>query len=171
MILPGMTDFLRGKSRPRSNDERLALLGVCQFQGLYSTAARLYAEAFAADPKLAEVPDPPIRYKAAGMASLAGSGRNEDAADSGAPERARWRRQAREWLRADLASLSKQSDRSEPQVRETLQRTLESWRIDPDLAGLRDPVALERLTPSERQECQSLWRDLDALLEKIRGPR
>jgi hypothetical protein len=42
------------------------------------------------------------------------------------------------------------------------------WRKDPDLAGLRDPDALEKLPPAERQECRTLWSDHNALLERAR---
>src|SRR5262249_45750660 len=54
MILPNLPAFLRGEYQPQDNDERLALLGVCQFEGRYGAAARLYADAFAADPHLAD---------------------------------------------------------------------------------------------------------------------
>ena len=49
------------------------------------------------------------------------------------------------------------------QVRETL---LETWRADPDLAGLRDQDALDDLAPEERRECLMLWSDFDALLNR-----
>src|SRR5206468_3967378 len=46
MILPNLPAFLAGNYQPQENDERLALLGTCQFQGLNVAAARLYADAF-----------------------------------------------------------------------------------------------------------------------------
>ena len=105
-------------------------------------------------------------YKAACFAALAGAGRGDDETTAGDSERARWRRQARDWLRADLASIKKLLDSNGPVSRQDLRRTLASWAADPDLAGLRDPAELERLTPAERQECRDLWRDHDALLER-----
>jgi hypothetical protein len=48
MILPNLPAFLDGKYRPQDNDERLALLGGCQFTN--RSLVRLYAEAFAAAP-------------------------------------------------------------------------------------------------------------------------
>ena len=39
------------------------------------------------------------------------------------------------------------------------------------LAGLREPDALDKLSPDERQECRTLWRDLDALLERAKAPK
>jgi serine/threonine-protein kinase len=167
LILPDLPALLDGAYRPRDNDERLALLGVCQFEGRWSTAARLYAEAFEAEPKLAEGRYAQDHYEAARLAALAGSGRGEDETAAGDPERARWRRQARDWLRADLASMKKLLDGNAPGSRQNLQSTLERWAADPDLAGLRDPAGLERLTPAERQECRDLWRDHDALLKHV----
>ena len=54
MILPDLPAFLDGKYQPRDNDERLALLGICQFTNRTRALARLYADAFAAAPQLAE---------------------------------------------------------------------------------------------------------------------
>ena len=51
LILPEIAAFLEGKYLPR-DDERLALLGVCQFTNRTVAQARLYADAFAADPQL-----------------------------------------------------------------------------------------------------------------------
>ena len=42
---------------------------------------------------------------------------------------------------------------------------------EPDPAGLRDPGALERLPPAERQACHALWRDLEARLAATPPPR
>src|SRR5258708_34821158 len=99
MILPNLPAFLQGEYQPQDNDERLALLGICQFQGLAAAAARLYADAFAADPDLAEdltteclhraaraekpinrieVPNTECRYLAARCAALAGCGLRKD---------------------------------------------------------------------------------------------
>jgi hypothetical protein len=54
MIIQSLPAFLDGKYRPQDNDERLALLGVCQFTNRARASARLYADGFATDPYLAE---------------------------------------------------------------------------------------------------------------------
>jgi serine/threonine-protein kinase len=54
LILPQLPEFLAGQYEPQDNDERLALLGICQFKELRLAMARLYADIFAADPNLAE---------------------------------------------------------------------------------------------------------------------
>jgi hypothetical protein len=41
------------------------------------------------------------------------------------------------------------------------QRVLSRWVKDPDLAGVRDPVALAKLPEEERREWQSLWQQLE----------
>src|SRR4029077_16335728 len=63
LILPDLPAFLRGEYEPRDNDECLALVGTCQSQGRYHTAARSYAEAFTADPDLADNLTTECRYR------------------------------------------------------------------------------------------------------------
>ena len=104
LILPDLPAFLDGKYEPRDNDERLALLGVCQSTNRICAEARLYADAFAEAPGMAEDLDVGHRYGAACVAALAGCGRGVDAAGLGETDRTRWREQARLWLRADLAA-------------------------------------------------------------------
>jgi serine/threonine-protein kinase len=171
LILPDLPAFLQGKYEPRDNDERVALLGACQFKNLRRTAARLYADAFAADPKLAEDLKAETRYRAARCAAVAGSGSGADGAGLSEPERARWRKQARQWLRLDLAAWTKRLETAKPTDRAEVRKTLARWREDPDLAGLRDPSALEKLPPAERQECLALWRGLDALFKRVQASR
>jgi serine/threonine-protein kinase len=190
LILPDLPAFLRGGHRPRDNDERLALVGVCQFQGRPHVAARLYAEAFASDPALAEdlasecraraaLGDrQPVgrveelaaegRYPAARCAALAGCGRGEDGAGLGEAERARWRRQARDWLRADLALWAQALASGSGAARGRVKNVLTYWQADPDLAGLREPGALEQLSADERKEWLALWDEVGAVLRRAR---
>lgn len=53
-----------------------------------------------------------------------------------------------------------------PQTRPVILRTLQHWKQDPDLAGVRDPEALVKLDEEERKAWQALWVDVDALLKK-----
>ncbi len=158
MILPDVKGFLAGKHKPQDNDERLALLGICQFKDLRRAAAGLYAAAFQADPTLAEDLQAGHRYAAARCAALTGSGGGADGAPVDSDERARWRQQACAWLRADLeAWSSKRADRAQAQ------RALSRWRSDPELAVMRDREALAKMPLAERQQWLALWRDVDAL--------
>jgi hypothetical protein len=168
MILPNLPEFVRGAYRPRSNDERLALVGLCQFKELHHAAACLYEEAFVADPRLTDNPERLHLYRAACFASLAGSGRGADVTSLRESQQMHWRKQARNWLHADLTSLSEYAFEGEPGRRQFVENRLAHWQRDSDLAGLRDSAELEKLAPSERQECENLWSEVDALLKRFK---
>jgi serine/threonine-protein kinase len=178
MILPNLSAFLQGRHRPQDNDERLALLGVCQFRGRYRAAAQLYADAFAADPTLAddstakcldraaretgrrdrlEVLKTEPRYLAARCAVLAGCGDGDDGPKVAGAERSRWRRQAHDWLRADLAAWATSLTGESEEFRDAAQDMLTLWRVDADLSRVREPGAVDELSAAEREEWAALW--------------
>jgi tetratricopeptide (TPR) repeat protein/serine/threonine protein kinase len=161
---------LEGKEKPTDADELLALAGLCQepFKKLYVTSARFYAEALAAEPKLADDLRLQHRYNAACVAALAGSGQGEDGARLGNRERARWRRQAVDWLRADLTAWTERLENGNPADRDDVQQHLRHWQKDTDLAGIRDPSSLARLPEAERETCRKLWSDVDVLLARVK---
>lgn len=158
--------FMDGKHHPRDNDERLALLGACQFANRTRAMARLYADAFAAAPSLADELAAGHRYNAARAAALAGCGHGADATGLADDERARLRDQARQWLRADLAVHVRTFEAGSTTTRGAVRLALTRWRNEPDLAGLRDPAALETLATNERQECLAFWAEVDAVLAR-----
>ncbi len=188
MILPNLPAFLRGEYQPQDNDERLALLGVCEFHGRDGAAARLYADAYAADAHLAEEltaeclhraargDEQPVgrleelstecRYPAARCAALAGCGLGNDGAKLNEAERTRWRKQARAWLQADLDVWAQALDSSSGATRDRAKKMLTQWQVDPDLAGLREPSALDKLSADERKECLGLWQEVGAVLDR-----
>jgi serine/threonine-protein kinase len=165
MMLPNLPAFLKGEYQPRDNDERLALLGVCQFKGLHRVAARLYAEAVAADPGLADDLQAGLRYRAACFAVLAAGSQGKTCEKLDDRERARLRQQAHDWLRADLAIWAKTADAA------LVQKTLRQWQQDPCLAPVRDQETLAKLAPAERAAWSLLWSDALDLLKKTSGPK
>jgi serine/threonine-protein kinase len=169
-ILPKMQSFLDGNYMPQDNDERLALLGVCQFTNRTCAAARLYSDAFASDVKLAEDINAGHRYNAARAAALAGCGLGADAARIDEAERTRWRCEARDWLRADLAAWAMPIDRGSRADRAPVRKMLTQWQADPELAGLRELGALEKLSVEERVEWLALWKEVDALRNRATSP-
>jgi serine/threonine-protein kinase len=190
LILPNLPAFLQGNYQPRDNDERLALVGICQSQGLFHAAARLHADAFATEPALAEdltsewrsrtaqsAKQPPdrieelntqCRYPAARCAALAGCGLGADGARLSEAQRTRWRKQARACLRADLAMWAGTLDSGSRAARARVKRMLVHWQVDPDLAGLRESSAMGRLSADERKECGALWQAVANLLRRAR---
>jgi serine/threonine-protein kinase len=165
--LPGV---VRGKDRPAAAD-CLELAELALVHKHYATAARLYAEALAATPGLTADLRVGHRYNAARAAALAGCGQGDDVSGLAEQERAKLRKQARDWLRLDLAACAQKADAGTVVERIQAQKTLAPWRDDPDLAGLRDADALERLPPAERLECRALWDDLAARIERLAQPR
>ena len=166
MILPDLPAFLAGKYQPRDNDERLALLGVCQFTNRTLAAARLYADAFAADPRLAEDFRVGHRSNAARYAALAGCGRGADAGlarRSGAEGVAR----AGEGVVAGgPGGLGQALDADPAATREPLKQRLTEWRGDPDLAGVREAAELAKLPADERKEWLAFWAEVEAMLDR-----
>jgi eukaryotic-like serine/threonine-protein kinase len=118
-----------------------------------------------------EVLNTECRYLAARCAALAGCGLGKDAADLSAVERTRWRKQARDWLRADLAAWTETLDSDAPMARDLAKKMLTLWQTDPDLAGIRELIALDKFSPGERQECVSLWNAVSAALIRSENSR
>jgi serine/threonine-protein kinase len=160
---------LAGKAKPVDATETLGFAQLCYEKKLHGAAARLWAEVFQAQPKLADDMQAQHRYNAACAAALAGCGQGKDEPPPDEATKARWRKQAPEWLRADLAAWSKLLASSPPETRQSIPQTLQHWKADPDLAGLRDEAALARLPADEQNALRALWAEVDALLAKARG--
>jgi hypothetical protein len=67
-----------------------------------------------------------------------------------------------EWLRADLREYS----RLLAEDRRALRKQLRHRQSDPDHEGLRDSLALSRLSDDECQACKQLWHEVEALLNR-----
>ena len=119
----------------------------------------------------AEDPCAGHRYNPACAAALAASGLGKDADKLKAPERAEWRGQALAWLRADLAQWNKQLEQNTPQVRAAVQKTLQHWQRDKDLAGVRDEAALAKLPEAEQIEWRNLWSAVDSLATRAQAEK
>jgi serine/threonine-protein kinase len=166
MILPILPAFLDGTYRPQDNDERLALLGACKFTNRTCAMARLYGDAFAAAPSLAEDLGAGHRYNAARAAALAGCGQGADATGLGEAERVRLREQAQQWLRADLAARARAIDSGPTAAPESNRMALTRWRKEPDLACVREPSQLNKLPADERKAYLTLWAEVAAVLAR-----
>ena len=169
LILPNLQTFLAGKYQAMDNTERLALLGVCQFENRPQAQARLYAAAFAADPELVNRVGDDHRYAAARAAAQVGNGQCEDSENLSEEERDRWRKQAHDWLAYELIARSNMLD-SGLAARRAVWDALTFWRHDPALSGLREPGMLERLSTAERDQWLAFWKKVDTLLNRATGP-
>jgi eukaryotic-like serine/threonine-protein kinase len=163
-----LTEVLAGKGEKASPPEKIQLAALAQqpYRAFYRAAVSLYSEAFAAQPAL----EARHRYAAACAAALTSCGQGKAAADLDDTERARWRRQALEWLRLDLASWGKALDGSKGQARAQVRARLQHWRSDDDFAGVRGADALARIPAEERKEWERFWAEVDALIRRASEP-
>jgi hypothetical protein len=106
---------------------------VCHAKQRDAAAARFYADAFAHDARLADDRATSNRYNAACCAALAGCGRGGDADQLDEKERARLRKQALDWLRADLAARARLAAGDKRGDRAAVRQTLQHWQEDADL--------------------------------------
>ena len=97
------------------------------------------------------------RYEAACANVQAAAGQGPEDARRGEPERAGKRRQALDWLRANLELTARL--RNDGKV---LGWSLATWLSDPALASVRDPAELAKLPDAERELWRRFWMDVAA---------
>jgi tetratricopeptide (TPR) repeat protein len=155
-----LPQLLQGVARPADAAEGAQAGRLClkPYKQLYAAAARFYAEAFAAEPKLANDLGTGHRYAAACAAALAGCGQGKDADQLDDQERVRLRRQALTWLGADLAAWRFLLEKDRNTAGPVVLRQMRHWQGDADLAGVRGPDALARLPEVERPLWEQLWQ-------------
>jgi eukaryotic-like serine/threonine-protein kinase len=157
--------LLKGEA-PKDAVERLALAQRAYETQRYAMATRLWAGALEADPKLADDRQAQHRYNAACAAALAGCGKGKDDPPPDDASKAKLRRRALDWVKADLAAWSKILESGPAQTRPVAASTLRHWKEDTDLAGIRDDAELSKLPDEERAACKQLWSDVDRLLSE-----
>ena len=164
-----LSGILEGKTTPASPDERIELAVLCSLKRLHRAAVRFYEEAFAAKPALAINPDAFHRYNAACAAALAGCGQGKDADKLDGMERGRLRRQALDWLRADLDDWRRLLDEKPDKIRTAIVELMRHSLDDLDFAGVRGPQALAKLPEAEREPWQKLWDDVANTLARAQA--
>jgi serine/threonine protein kinase/Flp pilus assembly protein TadD len=162
--------ILSGEQQPADTGERLTLAELCRvYRQRHAAAVRFYEESFAAEPRLADDLRAQARYNAACSAALAGCGQGKDAATLGPAEPARLRRQALDWLRADLTAWSRLLDQDAARARPVVVQQMRRWQGAADFAGVRGEAALAGLPEQERPGWQQLWADVAATLARAGG--
>ena len=163
-----LSDILQNRAEPKDAKEMMNLAILCrQYRKRYAAAARFYSQAFAADGQCAKSGS--ARHHAAQAAVLAAAGQGIDADNLKEPERARLRKQALEWLRADLTALADQL--AQPAQRKSAHEKLSVWTVDPQFAPVRGFSALANLPEAERGEWRALWEEVAALLRQSGSSR
>ena len=105
------------------------------------------------------------RYDAASNALQALVGRGSQEPRPGEQERVNLRRQALDWLRANLELRARlMKDGGALDLPSLKGWSLSAWETDPVLSGVRDQAALMKLPDAERVQWQRFWGDVAALL-------
>ncbi len=167
---PRLPDVLAGKVKPASAAEQVELAGLCVVKHRYAAAVHLFAEAFQAEPKLANDLVMGPRYNAACCAVLTAAGKDDEARIVADAERVRLRRQGLDWLRAELAAWGKRLESARPAERPRIAARLGDWLSDTDLASVR-AAALAELPEAERGAWGQLWQDVAALRQRAAAPQ
>jgi tetratricopeptide (TPR) repeat protein len=152
-----LSTVLAGESCPRNAEEQRTFARVCRYRGLHVRATGFYA---------AGGPRPADRSDAARSAILAATGRAADAKGLHDARRVELRRQALEWLKAELADLQRQVEKDGQKARPAVEAALRKWQHVTDLADVRDPAALARLPEPESRLWQGFWKRVAALLAR-----
>jgi serine/threonine-protein kinase len=160
--------IIKGDQKPRNEAERLALAQRAYEKALHASAARFWAEALAADPKLAADRKAQTRYNAACAAALAGCGQSKDAPPPDETAKTKLRKQSLAWLKDELAVWSKLLESGGSAARPLVTQTMEHWQSDPDLAGVREEAELAKLPEPEREAWRKVWGEAAGVLKSAR---
>jgi tetratricopeptide (TPR) repeat protein len=159
--LPGVQ-----KGDAASVAQLLALADMCQrYKNRYRDAAELYAKVFSAEPKTAEDLEIGHRYNAACVAALAAAGKGTDANKLDLQQQNRLRKQASDWLQADLAARAKLLEKDPVKVFDDMKH----WQQDADLTALRDEKELAKLPAQERAALAKFWGEVERLAKQARA--
>jgi thiol-disulfide isomerase/thioredoxin len=161
--------------------ERFALLKVTDpwvmlaagyaMNGRNDKASEYFGKALRANPQLCDDRQSQHRYNAARVAALAAAGHSQDQPPLDDAAKSKLRQQALDWLKAELSAWRRTSLIIEPDNKQLVAKSLAHWKQDTDLAGIRDEKELAKLAADERKQWQSLWADVEALLEQAQGPK
>ncbi len=157
-----LSELRAGGQQPRDNAERLELALFCQNKKLYCDSVEFYGAALAADPKVGEEVDGRcVRYNAACVAILCADGKGGDA---------RLRKQALEWLRADLGVATRRlaggKQPADPWSRWFCNHSLRNG----ELLSIRDAAALAQLPADEQAAFEELWAQIAVLAQSALPP-
>jgi len=161
-----LPSVLSGQAKPANAGEALGFAKLCSRKKLYGASARFWAEAFQSDRTLAGDAKARNRYNAACAAMLASSGQVKVEPPLDPAALATLRRQALDWLKAELEAWAAGVKGNDSQARAEAVRMLKWSQSDTDLTSVRNPDALARLPEPDCKDWQTFWADVEALLKR-----
>jgi len=157
-----MLAVLDGKARAADAGEVAGHAALAAWTRRYGAAVRLWDKAFRAEGKLADDLLAGYRYQAAVVAARAAAGKGRDASGLSDARKADLRKQALDWLKADLAARVKQPAGERAAM-------LRLWRSDEGLAVFRDEQALRALPEAESVCWEDFWCEVRKHLKGVTG--
>jgi hypothetical protein len=120
-----------------------------------------------AESALTEEAKAEYRFAAARAAVTAGTGKGAETAKLSETQQAEWRRQAREWLLADLEKWADQlTGGHEEEGRARVLQTLRDWQRDAIFSAVRDDKFLNALPRIEQTAWREVWSKVTVMLEQ-----
>ncbi len=171
MALEGrLQAVVEGCELPADAEEGVSFARLAFARHQHVAAAQLWADSFASSPALADDPTTANRFQAARAAALAGTegGRGESPPE--AASRARWRKQALDWLGDDLIASAAVLRTGTYQQRAEVSKRLGRWQVDPALAGIREAPALAGIPEPDRRPLREFWGRVEAFRAEATGP-
>jgi serine/threonine-protein kinase len=164
LIVPRLPSVLRNEYYPADTFERLACLGMCEYENRQGLCARIWEDTFTAMPQVL----PGQKYYAIFAAAQAGCGQGSDASKLSEQDRKHFRTLAGKWMQDALASFEMEMP-GNADARRTIQEILSQWKTADSLAGIRDPGELAKLPTEEQAEFRALWDHAGRVLELARN--
>ena len=167
--LPAM---LKGDASPKDAEESMTVADLCVRKSLYAASVRFFDKALAERPEFTNKDKAGymFRYNAARAAAMGGTGQDKGNPLPDEAVRAQLRKKSLDWLRAELAKwVDLLEIGSHPNRKLTILQTLDLWKNENDLAGIRDEAALAKLPEGEREAFRAFWAEVEALRKKAAG--
>ena len=166
-----VSGYAPGEDKPADNAERMAFAEIAYDRKSFTTAARLWAEILAADPKLGDDLRAGHRYNAACAAALAAAGQGIDEPEPDEATRTMLRRQTLEWLQEELLAWSRQIEKVRPQDRQVFTRPLAAGRVTRTWQASVMPWPWPTARRTNRGGGADFWTAVDSLLKNAQGDR
>ncbi len=137
--------------------QRLVAARVLLFKNQAVESAEVCRQLVLETPNLADPVAAACRVIGACAAVRVSSSQRDDAGLD-QTERDRLRLEALDWLQQVLAYQEDRLQLHDPNVNSTIYETLGPWTSSPDLAPIRDLIAVERLSIDEQQTLHAFWK-------------
>ena len=165
---PRLAAVLRGVDHPSTAAECADFARLAAIKGNHAKSVQLWIEAFAMQPDLASDVNARNRFSAACSAAIASESAGKSLPPAAA-DRDRFRKQAIDWLNAELDAYSELLKDTRPSSRDLVRKRLAPWRVILPLESLRTSPPEARSPELERIAIRNLWSRVDALSRQAKS--